>query len=230
MSHRVLNTLGWIWTEFGDAARAADVNRRGAEGARKRGDPETLANAELNLCDALLGQGDLVQAKEIAEGVNRLVKDPSTSEWMRWRYSTHLFATMGDIAAARGDHAAAREWADRCLEIATRTHAPKNLVKGWRLRAEIAMARRQWDDAAAALAQALGIARTIGNPTQLWRTYDALTRLHDARREPDAGRRAAAAAREVLDTIKNGLRDERLRAAFEASAAIRRAYRPHAER
>src|SRR3989454_2261463 len=190
MSHRVLNTLGWIWTEFGDAERAIEMNRRGAEGARKRGDPETVANAELNLCDALLGQGDLVQAQELAEGVHRLARDPSTSEWMRWRYSTHLFATLGDIAVARGDHAAAREWADRCLELATRTHAPKNLVKGWRLRGEIALARRQWDDAAAALTQALGIAQTIGNPTQLWRTYDALTRLHDARRDPAAAQPA----------------------------------------
>jgi len=230
MSHRVLNTLGWLWTEFGDVERAVDVNRRGAEGARKRGDPETIANAELNLADVLLAQGDLVQAQDIVEGVRRLAMDPATSEWMRWRYSTHLFATMAQIALARGDHGKATEWTDRCLEIATRTHAPKNLVKGWRLRGEIALARRQWDDAASALKQTLDIARPLANPTQLWRTYDALTRLHDARREPDAARRAATAAREVLDTIKNGLRDERLRVAFDASPAIQRAYRPHAER
>ena len=230
MSHRVLNTLGWLWTEFGDVERAVDVNRRGAEGARKRGDPETIANAELNLADVLLAQGDLVQAQDIVEGVRRLAMDPATSEWMRWRYSMHLFATMAQIALASGDHGKATEWTDRCLEIATRTHAPKNLVKGWRLRGEIALARRQWDDAASALKQTLDIARPLANPTQLWRTYDALTRLHDARREPDAARRAATAAREVLDTIKNGLRDERLRVAFDTSPAIQRAYRPHAER
>jgi len=182
MSHRVLNTLGWLWTEFGDVERAVDVNRRGAEGARKRGDPETIANAELNLADVLLAQGDLVQAQDIVEGVRRLAMDPATSEWMRWRYSMHLFATMAQIALASGDHGKATEWTDRCLEIATRTHAPKNLVKGWRLRGEIALARRQWDDAASALKQTLDIARPLANPTQLWRTYDALTRLHDAQR------------------------------------------------
>jgi class 3 adenylate cyclase/tetratricopeptide (TPR) repeat protein len=229
MSHRVFNTLGWLWTEFGDAERAIEVNRRGAEGARKRGDPETLANAELNLADSLLAHGDLVQAQDIGDGVHRLVKDPATSEWMRWRYSTHLFATMGDIALARGDHARAREWADHCLEIATRTKAPKNLVKGWRLRGEIALARRQLDDAAATLTKALEFARTIGNPTQLWRTYHALSQLHDARREPDAARQAAAASRDVLDGIKSRLVDARLRAAFDASAAFRRAYRLDAE-
>jgi tetratricopeptide (TPR) repeat protein len=230
MGQRVLNTLGWLWTEFGDAERALRANRRGAEGARKRGDPETLANAELNLADMLVAQGDLVQAQDVAEGVYRLVKDPSTSEWMRWRYSTHLFATMGDIALARGDHAKAREWTDRCFEIATRSNAPKNLVKGWRLRGGIALARRQWDDAASALNQALEIARPLGNPTQLWRAYEALTRLHDARREPDAARASAAAARAVLEGIRGRLRDDRLRAAFDASAGIQRALRLGPER
>jgi len=230
MQHRVLNTLGWIWTEFGDVERAVSFNRRGAEGARKRGDPETLANAELNLADMLLAHGDLVQAQDIVEGVHRLVNDPSTSDWMRWRYSTHLFATMAEIALACGDHEKAREWTDRCLEIATRTNAPKNLVKGWRLRGEIALARRQWDDAASALEQALDLARPLGNPTQLWRTYVALVRHHEARREPEAAGQATIAARDVLDAVKTGLRDERLRAAFGASPLIQRAYRLGPER
>ena len=149
---------------------------------------------------------------------------------MRWRYSTHLFATLAQIALARGDQDKAREWTDRCLELAPRSHAPKNLVKGWRLRGEIALARRLWDDAAEAHGRALEIARPHGNPTQLWRTYDALTRLHDARRNPDAAHAAAREARDVLDGVRGGLRDDRLRAAFEATAAIQPEYHPRAER
>ncbi len=224
MSHRVLNTLGWLWVEFGNTERALDVNRRGAEGARKRGDPETMANAEINLADLLLAQGQIGEAREIIDEIYRIVKDPATSDWMRWRYSTHLFATMGDVSLARGDHANAREWADRCLEIATRTNAPKNLVKGWRLRGEIAMARRQWDDAAGALQQALTLARGIGNPTQIWKTHAALGRLHGEHRKPDAAHAAYLAAREVIDGIKNRLRDERLRASLDASPSIQRVY------
>ena len=224
MSPRVLNTLGWLWVEFGDAARALDVNRRGAEGARKRGDPETMANAEINLADLLLAQGQTVEAQEIVDEVYRIVKDPATSDWMRWRYSTHLFATMGDVSLARGDHVKAREWADQCLEIATRTNATKNLVKGWRLRGEIARARRHWDDAASALQQALTLARGIGNPTQIWKTHAALGRLHAERQEPDAAHAAYLSARKIIDGIKNRLRDERLRASLDASASIQSAY------
>src|SRR5262249_27012751 len=49
--HRFLNTLGWLYGELGDFDGALDLNRRSAQEARKRGDPETTANAEINLGD-----------------------------------------------------------------------------------------------------------------------------------------------------------------------------------
>src|SRR5262249_39103839 len=177
--HRTLNTLGWLWIELGDLERAVEFNQRGAEGGRKRSDHETQANSEINLGDAFLVRGDLPLARETLEGVHRLVKDPATSEWMRWRYSTHLFASLGDLWLARGDPERARAFADQCLELAERSGARKNLVKGWRLAGEIATARRQWDEAAQALRRALDIAEAIGNPTQLWKTHMAWGRLLD---------------------------------------------------
>ncbi len=57
----------------GDLERALDLNRQAAEGGRKRGDPEMIANAELNLGDIFLAQGDLALAQEFLEGVYRLV-------------------------------------------------------------------------------------------------------------------------------------------------------------
>src|SRR5262249_35754347 len=102
---------------------------------------------------------------------------PATSEWMRWRYSTHLFASLGDLWLARGDYSKAQEFCNHCLEIATRTNSKKNLAKGLRLKGEIAQARRQFEEAENALGQALTIAQVIGNPTQLWKTHRALKAL-----------------------------------------------------
>ncbi len=224
MRHRVLNTLGWLWAEFGDFARAIELSRRGADGARKRGDPETIANPEINLADIFVAQGDLVQAADILEGVHRLAKDPATSDWMRWRYSTHLFASLSDVCLARGDHAKAREWADQCLEIAARTSSRKNLVKGWRLRGEIAIARRRWDEAETALREALTIAEAIGNPTQIWKTQAAMGRLQGERKRPDAAWQAYRAARAVVEGIHARLEDERLRRSLAAAPAVQRVY------
>jgi tetratricopeptide (TPR) repeat protein len=222
MYHRILNTLGWLWSEFGDLERATEFNRRGAEGARKRGDPETLANAEINLADAFMARGDLTLAQELLDSVYRMVRDPATSDWMKWRYSTHLFASLADLWVARGDYAKATEWADQCLDIATRTRARKNLVKGWRTKGEIATRRRRWDEAEQALRQALATAQAVGNPGQLWRTHAALGHLNDATGKPEAARVAYVAAREVIDRIRAGLTAPELKSALESASFVQR--------
>jgi class 3 adenylate cyclase/tetratricopeptide (TPR) repeat protein len=221
---RSLNTLGWLWAEVGDLDRAVEWNRRCLDGARHRNDAETVANAELNLGDAALLKGDVSLAHEYFEDVRRLVQDPATSEWMRWRYSIHLFASLGELALARGDLGRAREAADECLERAGGTGSRKYLARGWRLRGELALARRDRDDAEPALRQALGIAQTIGNPTQLWTTHLALGRLLDETGRPERARAEYRAAREVIERVRGRLRHPELRAALGRAPMIQRVY------
>jgi tetratricopeptide (TPR) repeat protein len=221
---RYLNSLGWLHMECGDLDRARDLNQRAAEGGRKRGDHESFANAELNLGDIALLNSDLAVARDYLEGVHRLVHDPATSEWMRWRYSIHLFASLGELALARGDLARASEHADECLERATRTRSRKYLVKGWRLRGEIARARRKWEDADGAFREALAVAKVIGNPTQLWRTHLAVGELSSERKTPVAARQAYEAARDVIARTKAGLQNPGLRASLESAPLVRRVY------
>jgi tetratricopeptide (TPR) repeat protein len=227
--HRMLNSLGWLRMECGDLDGAVELSRQGAEGARKRGDPETIANPEINLGDIFLAKSDLTLANEFLDGVHRLVKDPATSEWMRWRYSTHLFASLGDLWLARGDYAKAREFCDHCLDIATRTQSKKNLVKAWRLKGEIAQARRHWDEAENAFRQALTIAVSIANPTQLWKSHLALGRLLTQTKKPESAQQAFQAAREVIDRIKGSLQNPGLRASLEAAPMIQRIYKLSAQ-
>jgi tetratricopeptide (TPR) repeat protein len=169
-------------------------------------------------------QGDLTLAQEFLDGVYRLAHNPETNEWMKWRYSTHLFASLGELWLARGEPARAEEFAAQCLEIATRTNSRKYVVKGWRLLGEIALARRQWGEAERALQQALTIAQSIGNPTQLWKTHLAYGRLHAATRKPEMAQQAYGVAREVIERVKGNLRDPGLRASLESAPLMRRIY------
>ena len=97
-------------------------------------------------------------------------------------------------------------------------------VKGWRLRAEIAIARSEFDDAEIALREALGTAVAIANPTQLWKTHLVRARLLTARRRPDEARDAYRAARAVLEHITAGLREPALRASLAEVADVREVY------
>ena len=143
--HRLLNCLGWLYAELGDLDQAEVLNTTSAQIGRRRRDPGTQPNAELNLADIFRARGDLPRAQEQYDGVYEYWKDPSTSQWMRFRYSIRMFAGMGELALARGDLCAARRHSAECLELATRTGSRKNLVKGWRLAGEIARAERDWD-------------------------------------------------------------------------------------
>src|SRR5262249_44873730 len=218
---RLLNCLGWLHSELGDFDTAAELTRGSPDGGRRRTDPGTLQNAELNLGDIALARGDLTLAGDLLDRVERVARDHATSAWMRFRYSIRLSASLGELALARGDLDQAAAHARRCLALAARTNARKNLVKGWRLSGEVASATRQWQEAEHALGEARKIAGTISNPTQLWRTHAALARGPAEQGREDAARGVAGDAARVIDGVLGGLSDPNLRASFERLALVR---------
>jgi hypothetical protein len=108
------------------------------------------------------------------------------------------------------------------VEQATRTTSRKYVVRGWRLRGEIALARRQWDDADAALRQALDLAQVVRNPTHLWKTHEAFGRLRAEQGKPDEARAAYTAARQVVDGMRARLTTPELKAALDRAAFVKR--------
>jgi len=98
------------------------------------------------------------------------------------------------------------------------------VVKGWRLLGEIALAGRQWDDAAGWLQQALALAQTIGNPPQLWNAHLALGHLHVEAKRPEQARQAYHAARQVIEQVEASMQNPGLRASLETSPLIQHVY------
>jgi len=98
------------------------------------------------------------------------------------------------------------------------------LVKGWRLRGEIAKARRMWEDAHRALHEALAVAEFLGNPTQPWKTHMAIGGLHSELKTPEAAQQAYEAVRNAIEQIKSRLHNPGLRTSLESAPLIRRVY------
>ena len=147
--------------------------------------------------------------------------NPATSLWMRFRYSIRMFAGLGELALARGDLSAARSHSAQCLELATRTASRKNLVKGWRLAAEIAHAERDGDTPKVCSDKSLDVATSIGNPVQHWKAEIALGQfLQDAGRHDEA-QHAFQRAFAVMQQVRHRLGEERLRVAFEKNPDLR---------
>jgi transcriptional regulator with AAA-type ATPase domain/tetratricopeptide (TPR) repeat protein len=213
--HRLLNCLGWLYADLGDLDHAETLNATSAKIGRRRGDPGTQPNAELNLADIFRARGELARAEEQYDGVYKYWKNPAGSPWMRFRYSIRMFAAMGELAVARGDLGAARSHKAECLELASRTGSRKNLVKGWRLAGEIARAERDWDNAEAHFRTALELAVPLGNPVQHWTSELALGRLLRDAGRTDEAQQAFKRALAVMQHVQKSLRDDGLRAALE---------------
>jgi transcriptional regulator with AAA-type ATPase domain/tetratricopeptide (TPR) repeat protein len=217
--HRLLNCLGWLYADLGDLDRAEQLNATSARFGRRRTDVGAQPNAELNLAEIFRARGELARAADQYDEVFRYWKNPP-SHWMRFRYAIRMFAGMGDVALARGDHATARSHAAQCFELATRTRSRKNLIKASRLLADIAHAERDWASAERHFQTAIDLATAVGNPVQRWKTELAVGRFLQEAGRPEEAHAAFKRALAVMQQVRDGLRDERLRGAFEKNADL----------
>jgi hypothetical protein len=68
------------------------------------------------------------------------------------------------------------------------------------------------------------IAETVGNPTQLWKTYLAAARLKDHLNKRDDARVGYQKARQVVDRVRATLQNQSLRISLERSPIIQQIY------
>ena len=219
--HRLLNCLGWLFAELGDLDESEVLNAKSAQVGRRRSDPGTSPNAELNLGEVFTARGELARAQDHFDTIFRYYKDPSSSLWMRFRYSIRMFVGMGELAIARGDLSTARSFSAECLELATRAAARKNLVKAWRLAGKVAVADHNDDAAEGHFRKSRELAVSLGNPVQQWKAELALGHFLSDTRRPDDARQAYERALAVMDRVREGLRHERLRDAFAENSDYR---------
>src|SRR5712692_461007 len=224
---RFLNTLGWLRIDCGDFARGIELSERSYEltylssrAAHGTG-AERRAFIRNNEADALIARGDLAGAAEALGETLHIIQHPPPSRWMTWRYTTHCYASLGQLALLRGDPERARRLADQSLEAAVPTHSRKYESWAWRIKGESATARRAWGEAEDALGRARALAETISQPRQAWMSQVAIGRLHAARgrREEALGHHRAAWT--IITELCAATRDPSLHAGLGSSLLIR---------
>ena len=220
---RALNTVGWIHGELCDHRRALEWNRTSLEFAESHPDypePDIRMNARLNMADDLLALGRPDEAEEQFRIVEEVADGPLPEAAACWRYSQHLFHSYGELCLARREVERAANYAERCLELAVGNSSRKNIVKGRRLRAQVLMAKGQFEESDRELATALQIAHEVGNPRQLWTTHAAVGELRNAQGRPEEAQKAFADAVAVIDTVAGSLTDNELRETLLNSESI----------
>jgi tetratricopeptide (TPR) repeat protein len=217
---RGLNTKGWLYGELQDHQQAMTWNMQGVEAALDANFsiPEVESNARLNLGDNLLSLGRLDEAEKHFQKVEQVVRNPRPQDqFMLWRYSQHLFHSYGELWLARGNLDMAITYADECLALAEQSKSEKNMVKGQRLRAQVFLAQGKFEEANQELSIAIEVAKRVGNPPQLWKTYAVKGDLRQMQERPNDACRAYGDALAVIEEMAAGLKNKTLRDMFMRS-------------
>jgi tetratricopeptide (TPR) repeat protein len=82
------------------------------------------------------------------------------------------------------------------------------------LKGQALLAQGQGEQTEAALGRALTIAREIGNPPQLWKTYQALGALYESQADLERARAVYQSAMEVIEGVAARLQNQELRRTF----------------
>jgi len=219
---RILNTLGWVYGELYNLEPAICYNQEGVELSYTLGDPETIRNAEINLGDDYLLLGDFERAQQYLEKVYRDSQQRGKwgEEWMKWRYAQHCCHSLGELWLKKGDADKALMFAEECLQLAEPTASRKNIVKGWRLQGQACCALGRLTEAEAVLQKALTLAREIGNPPQLWKTYQALGELYERQGAAEQAKSTYVSAIAVINGVAGRLQDQENKRVFLSSRPV----------
>lgn len=219
---RILNTFGWVYGELYNLESAIRYNREGVELSYTIGDPEIIRNAEANLGDNYLFLGDIDQAQQYLEKAYR--DSQQRGKWgeesMKWRYLQHCCHSLGELWLTKGDAEKALKFAEECLQLAEPTESRKNIVKGWRLQGQAFCMQGRLTEAEAMLQKALSLAKEVGNPPQLWKTYQALGELYEKQGATDQARLAYTSALEVIEGVASRLQDQEIKHIFLSARPV----------
>ena len=210
---RLTNTLGWLYQELGDFARATEYNREAADIGRRAKNANVEVSSLINQGLDQLHLGNPRQAIALMEETRERVEKHALGAH-RWRWSNHLSLYLSEAWLATGEASRALQQADKALAQARGTGSVKYQAKALALRGQILLEAGQRDDAGRELAEALALARRIGYPPLTWQAAHLLARAQAATGDAESAARSARLSLETMEHIAERAPDPDLRRAF----------------
>jgi len=226
---KVTNSLGWAYHELCQFDKAVHYNNMALESIRDLLGPGTSnlfeieSQTRVNLGENHLMIGDLQKAKEHLELVYENAKKPEYY-FVRTRWKPRCLLGLGELWLRVGDTDKAGSFLFELSEHRWTDKYPykKYQVRAWRLRGQISLARGQFEEAETEMYRALTQAKELGNPTQLWKTHQALGNLQCLRGKSEKARAEFQAALKVVEGIAEGLTDSALKEGYLQSEPVQK--------
>jgi tetratricopeptide (TPR) repeat protein len=222
MVGRMTNTLGWLYQEFGDFARAQELDRESADLGHRIKNGNVEISALINTGFDIYHQGAPGEALGLFE--QTLVRAEKAFGAHRWRWDMHLRLGLAMALGALGRDGEAVTQAARGLRQAEETRSAKYI--GWfhLVQGEFALRAGQPAAALAEVGKAFELARRIGFPTLTWQAAHRLAEAHAASGRLADAASAAVMAAETIEHMAAGAPDARCRETLLAWPRVQAAY------
>jgi tetratricopeptide (TPR) repeat protein len=219
---RMTNTLGWLYQEFGDFARAKELDRESADLGHRIKNGNLEISALINIGFDAFHLGDAERALGLFE--ETLVRAEKFFGAHRWRWSTHLRFGLALVLQALHRDGEAGAQAQRGLRQAEETRSLKYV--GWfrQVQGDLARCAGQPTRAVDELQHALEIARHIRYPTLTWQSAHLLAQAYAADRRPADALSAATLAVETIERMEASAPDAQCRQTLLAWPRVQAAY------
>jgi tetratricopeptide (TPR) repeat protein len=225
---KVINSLGWVFHELCLYDQAIGYNEEALNHVKEIVGPDNTSIHEIdsmtriNLGENYLMKGELNEALEIFDIVYENAKKPEYY-WMRNRWKVRLMVALGELWLGKGDLHKAEFYLGELHDYRWTDEFPykKYQVRAGRLKGNISSALGKDKDAETEFRSALTLAEDLGNPTQLWRTHQALGNLYQKQGRPEDAQSQYRKALDVVKSVSEGLIDLELKEGFLESELIR---------
>jgi tetratricopeptide (TPR) repeat protein len=140
-----------------------------------------------------------------------------------WRYRPRCLLGLGEFWLQKGDLPKAQFYKDEVTDHGWTTKFPykKYQVRTGRLQGNIYAAQGRFDEAETELQQTLKCAKQLGNPTQIWKTHQALGKLFHTQGKIDRSVEQYSRALKIVEAIAEDLTDPELKEGLLQSKPIR---------
>jgi class 3 adenylate cyclase len=228
---KVTNTLGWAHHELCRFDKAIEYNTLALDSIQELLGPETSnlfeieSHTRINLGENYLMKGNFKKALEHLDLVYANSLKPEYF-FNLWRYKPRCLLGLGELWLQKGDLSKAQFYKDEVTDHGWTTKFPykKYQVRSGRLQGNIYAAQGKFDEAEAELQQTLKLARKVGNPTQIWKTHQALSNLYHKQSKRDQASTECLNALKIVQGIAEKLTDPELKEGFLESETIREVF------
>jgi class 3 adenylate cyclase/tetratricopeptide (TPR) repeat protein len=210
---RLLNSLGWFYSEFGDVVQAIAYDSESMELGRTHRISNVEISALINLGLNYFALGQYDHALSLLEPTLERVQG-ETFGAHRWRWKIRLLIGLAETHYTMGAYEQATRYVEEGLREAQKTSSQKYVAKGLALRGKIAAQLGDVEAAGTDLQRALTLAEPLQSPALLYPLAHDLGQWYARRGQEEETVELYRKAKAAIDRMASAVENEALRSIF----------------